>query len=72
MSRISIDVADSETFSGVAEMSKAEAMALAQLCKRIAFSDMRSCAVDDNEAYVIRDAVDNLQGALKGAGYAPR
>ncbi|MEM5460729.1 hypothetical protein VSR69_38805 [Paraburkholderia phytofirmans] len=53
-------------------MSEAEALALAQLCKRITFSDMRSCAVDDNEAYVIRDAVDKLQGALKAAGYAPR
>lgn len=72
MSRISIDIADRETSSGVAEMSEAEALALAQLCKRITFSDMRSCAVDDNEAYVIRDAVDKLQGALKAAGYAPR
>ncbi|KWN83010.1 hypothetical protein [Burkholderia stagnalis] len=72
MSRISIDVADCDTSSGFTEMSAAEAMALAQLCKRITFSDMRSCAVDDNEAYVIRDAVDKLQGALKGAGYAPR
>ena len=72
MSRLSIDITDRETSSGVAEMSEAEALALAQLCKRITFSDMRSCAVDDNEAFVIRDAVDKLQGALKAAGYAPR
>ncbi|WP_175772835.1 DUF7706 family protein [Paraburkholderia phenazinium] len=72
MSRISIDVTDRDASSGVAEMSEVEAMALAQLCKRITFSDMRSCAVDDNEAYVIRDAIDKLQGALKAAGYAPR
>jgi hypothetical protein len=72
MSRISIDVTDRDSSSGSAKLSEAEAMALAQLCKRITFSDMRSCAVDDNEAYVIHDAVDKLQGALKAAGYAPR
>lgn len=72
MSRLSFEITDSETASGIAEMTEAEALALAQLCKRITFSDIRSCAVDDNEAYVIRDAVDKLQGALKAAGYAPR
>ncbi|KHS10390.1 hypothetical protein BMD22_28310 [Burkholderia multivorans] len=65
-------MADRDASLGVAEMSATEAMALAQLCKRITFSDMRSCAVDDNEAYVIRDAVEKLQGVLKAAGYAPR
>ena len=58
--------------SGFAELSEAEGMALAQLAKRLTFSDMRACAVDDNEAYVIRDAVAKLQKALADAGYAPR
>ena len=53
-------------------MNEVEALALAQLCKRITFSDMRSCAVDDNEAYVMRDAIGKLQAALRTAGYAPR
>jgi hypothetical protein len=53
-------------------MSTDEAYALAQLCKRITFSDLRSCSVDNDEAYVMRDAVHKLQAALRSAGYAPR
>lgn len=35
-----------------------EALALAQFVKRLTWSDLRGCAVDDDEAYVIKDAVD--------------
>lgn len=55
-----------------AQLSHEEAMALAQLVKRLTWSDMRGCAVDDAETYVIRDAVGKLQDALGRAGYAPR
>jgi hypothetical protein len=55
-----------------AQLSDEEALALAQLLKRLTWSDMRSCAVDDAETYTIRDAVGKLQDALGRAGYAPR
>lgn len=55
-----------------AQLSHEEALALAQLVKRLTWTDMRGCAVDDNECYVIRDAVGKLQDALGRAGYAPR
>ncbi|QUN32353.1 hypothetical protein KB879_32125 (plasmid) [Cupriavidus sp. KK10] len=46
--------------------------ALAQFVKRLTWTDMRACAVDDEEAYAIRDAVDRLGKALAEQGYAPR
>lgn len=55
-----------------AQLSHEEALALAQLVKRLTWSDMRSCAVDDTETHVMRDAVGKLQDALGRAGYAPR
>jgi thiazole synthase ThiGH ThiG subunit len=71
--KIYIDDAEASEPSGYfAEMSEAEAVALAQLCKRITFTDLRSCSVDNDEAYVMRDAVEKLQAALRSAGYAPR
>jgi hypothetical protein len=54
------------------QLSDEEAMALAQLVKRLTWSDLRGCAIDDAETYTIRDAVGKLQDALAGAGYAPR
>lgn len=53
-------------------LSVLEAMALAQLVKRISWSDLRGCAVDDAEAYTMADALNKLQIALRDAGYAPR
>lgn len=43
---------------------EALALALAQFVKRLTWSDLRGCAVDDDEAYVIKDAVDKLQRAM--------
>jgi hypothetical protein len=57
---------------GHAELSEAEAWALAQFVKRLGWTEMRGNAVDDNEAYEIRSALDKLQQALAGAGLAPR
>ncbi|MEB7916232.1 hypothetical protein NGK09_06120 [Enterobacter mori] len=45
---------------------------MAQLVKRLTWSEVRACAVDDNEAYGISDAVAKLQNALRDAGYARR
>lgn len=54
------------------ELDHKEAVALAQLVKRITWSDLRGCAVDDDEAYLMRDAIGKLQRALRDEGYAPR
>ena len=46
--------------------------ALAQFVKRVGWPEMRSCAVDDKEAYEIRAALSALAKSLADAGYAPR
>jgi hypothetical protein len=55
-----------------AELSPEETLALAQFFKRLNWSEVRGCAIDDDEAYVIRVAVGKLQEALARGGYAPR
>ncbi|WP_055137525.1 DUF7706 family protein [Pseudomonas corrugata] len=60
------------TRPGYDELTDAQTLALAQFVKRLTWSDMRGRAVDDDEAYEIRDAVGKLQNALTRAGYAPR
>ena len=47
-----------------------ETMALAQFVKRLSWSDLRGCAVSDEEAWVMKSAVDKLQQALREEGYA--
>ncbi|GCZ39466.1 TPA: hypothetical protein ACOEHN_003905 [Enterobacter kobei] len=49
-----------------------ETMALAQFVKRLSWSDLRGCAVNDDEAWVMKSAIDKLQRALGEEGYAPR
>ncbi len=49
-----------------------ETMALAQFVKRLSWSDLRGCAVSDEESWVMKSAVDKLQQALREEGYAPR
>ena len=49
-----------------------ETMALAQFVKRLSWSDLRGSAVSDEEAWVMKSAVDKLQQALREEGYAPR
>lgn len=73
MSYLRIGITDGETApEGYAEMSEAEALALAQLVKRITFSDVRSCAVDDHETRIMMAVIGKLQKALGSVGYAPR
>jgi hypothetical protein len=45
---------------------------LAQFLKRVGFSEMRQNAVDDVEAYIMRDALDQVRKSLQEAGYDPR
>jgi len=54
------------------ELSEDEALALAQFVKRVGWKEMRECAVDDNEAYIIRNAVNSLREALAYCGFNPR
>ena len=49
-----------------------QALALAQLVKRLTWAEIRSCAVDDDEARLIRDAIEALRRALAEAGFSPR
>lgn len=54
------------------ELTPQEALALAQFVKRVGWSEFRQNAVDDDEAYVIRDAVDRVAAGLAQVGYSPR
>jgi len=49
-----------------------QAWQLAQLCKRIGFSDVRAQTSTNAEAYVMLGAIARLQYALAQAGYPPR
>lgn len=53
-------------------MSHGETMALAEFFKRARWSELRGCAIDDDEAYLIRAAVGKVQDALARSGYNPR
>lgn len=55
-----------------AALREDEAMALAQLVKRISWSDARKLAASDDEAYLMMDAVGRVMRALAESGYAPR
>ncbi|EOG7599409.1 hypothetical protein ID104_13735 [Vibrio cholerae] len=54
------------------ELSDLQALALAQLVKRIGWKEVRINAVDDDEAYEMMDAIARLQASLADTGYAPR
>lgn len=53
-------------------LTEVEALALAQLMKRIGWSEWRRNAIDDEEAYVMRDACERVQEGLAQVGFAPR
>ena len=54
------------------QLSDPEAWALAQLLKRIGWSQWRALAVDDDEADAMRSACEQVSQALAERGYAPR
>lgn len=56
----------------IEELSEGEALALAQFVKRVGWQEIRVNAVDDDEAYLIRDAIAKLQTALADSGFSPR
>ncbi|WGS55034.1 hypothetical protein LFL96_36780 (plasmid) [Paraburkholderia sp. D15] len=49
-SKVTLDGAGRDNSAGVEQLSEAEAVPLAQLCKRMTFSDIRSCSFDVDEA----------------------
>jgi len=53
-------------------LSDEQLWALAQFLKRAGFDDYRRLAVDEREAYDMRDAGEKLRAHLALAGYAPR
>ena len=54
------------------ELSNDQALALAQLIKRIPLSDLRSNAQDDEEAYSMQSALEQVRKALSEQGCSPR
>jgi hypothetical protein len=53
-------------------LTEDQAEQLAQFLKRVGFSDFRSLATSDADAYLMRDAADRVRVALRDAGFAPR
>lgn len=54
------------------ELTEQEALALAQFVKRIGWQEIRINAVDDDEAYYMRNAIAHLRSALSRQGFSPR
>jgi len=54
------------------ELPAEQAWALAQLLKRIGFSDCRALAEDEAQAYRMLYAAERVRRALAEAGCAPR
>jgi hypothetical protein len=54
------------------EVTIEQAKALAQFVKRIGFTEFKANAVDEKEAYLIRDGVSQLQNSLSRNGFSPR
>lgn len=63
---------DNQEINVVFQLSDQQALALAQLLKRLGWSDLRSNAVDDGETYLMQEALSELRAALAAAGYSPR
>jgi hypothetical protein len=54
------------------KLTDAEAWQFAQFLKRACFSDYRSHATSEAEAYQMIDAGEHIRRALAEQGYAPR
>jgi uncharacterized cupin superfamily protein len=53
-------------------LTGAQAWQFAQFLKRVCFSDYRSHATSDEEAYQMVNAGERIRRALADQGYAPR
>jgi hypothetical protein len=63
---------DTQDVRIVSDLMEEQARQLAQLCKRIGFSDVRAQTTTNAEAYVMLGAIARLQYALAQAGYHRR
>jgi hypothetical protein len=54
------------------ELNAAQAWALAQLLKRIGWSDCRNLAEDEQQTQLMIAAIERVRAGLAEAGYAPR
>jgi hypothetical protein len=61
-----------DTITVQVQLHPDQAWALAQLLKRIGFSDCRALAQNDEQAYHMLYAAERLRRALAQAGIAPR
>lgn len=61
-----------ETIKIDIELTEEKAGALAQFLKRITWEEMRRCAVSDDDAYTMREALGTVQDAVNRAGFNPR
>jgi hypothetical protein len=52
-------------------LSSAEALALAQFAKRVGWFEFTSHALDDDEAHLMKQAMDKLQDVLTRSGNVP-
>jgi hypothetical protein len=55
-----------------ASLTEPQAYALAELCKRIGWSDVRTLAVDDDEATLMIQVTDRVRAALEQVGVRVR
>jgi len=61
-----------KTLTICVELDESTAWALAQFVKRVGWVEFRNNAVDDIEAYKMRDGIDAIQKELNSEGYSPR
>lgn len=54
------------------ELEEEQVIALSQYVKRVGFSDVRQNSINDDEAYLIMDAIYQIAKSLKENGYDPR
>lgn len=56
----------------VLELPDAEALALSQLVKRLCWNELRDNAVDNDEAFLMREAINKVAQGLARVGSSPR
>lgn len=61
-----------KTVNLTVELTDAQAWQYAQFLKRVCFSDYRSHATSEGEAYLMVNAGERIRTALAEEGYAPR
>jgi hypothetical protein len=63
---------NSQAITITATFNESQAWLYAQFLKRVTYHDYRSCAMSDEEAYVMLAAGELIRDALREKGFAPR